>query len=166
MAGWCQWLLGDGEALMATVVEVVAYYDADADRVFQSALHFSEMTTAMAGIATYSGLPADDTAHEGDTIIVDVTFWGVFKQRSHRIFIERLDPEARIIQSRESGNGISRWDHALSVQPDGAMACWTDRVVIDASWRTPIVARFAAFIYKRRHQHRKAVVLSSRLFRE
>ncbi len=151
---------------MAIVVEVVAHYDSDADHIFHSALRFSEMMEAMEGVATYSGLPANDTACEGDTFIVDVTFWGVFKQKGHRIFVERLDPEARIIQSRESGNGIKRWDHTLSVQREGAKASWTDRVVIDAGWRTPFVARFAAFIYRRRHQHRKAVSLSSRLLSE
>jgi hypothetical protein len=149
---------------VAMTVEITARYPADPDAVFQSALRFSEMTEAMAGIATYKGLPISDTAHEGETIIVDVTFWGVFKQRGHRMFIERLDPQARIIQSRESGNGIKRWDHTLSVEPDGAGALWTDTVVIDAGWRTPFVARFAAFVYVRRHRHRKALSIERRLF--
>jgi hypothetical protein len=148
---------------MAMLVEVVAHYDADPDILFQSALRFSEMTEAMAGIATYAGLPASDTAREGDMIIVDVTFWKLFKQKGHRMFIERLDPTARIIQSRESGNGIRRWDHTLSVQPGESGAVWTDRVVIDAGWRTPFVARFAAFVYGRRHRHRKAVGVAVRL---
>jgi hypothetical protein len=121
------------------------------------------MTEAMAGIATYAGLPASDTAREGETIIVDVTFWGVFKQRGHRMFIERLDPQARIIQSRESGNGIKRWDHTLSVQPCDGGTVWTDTVVIDAGWRTPFVARFAAFVYGRRHRHRRALSISRTL---
>jgi hypothetical protein len=150
---------------MAITVEITAYYDADPDVLFRSALRFSEMTKAMAGIATYSGLPASDTACEGDTIIVDVTFWGVFKQKGHTMFIERLDPAERVIQSRESGNGIRRWDHNLSVQPDGASAIWKDIVVIDADWRTQIIARFAAFIYARRHRHRKAISLKRRLSR-
>jgi hypothetical protein len=151
--------------MMPVAVEIVARYKGDADETFQSALRFSEMSEAMAGIATYAGLPISDTAREGDTIVVDVTFWGVFTQRGHSMFIERIDPEARIIQSRESGNGINRWDHTLSVQPVNGMAVWTDMVVIDAGWRTPFLARFAAFVYARRHRHRKAISISCKLFR-
>jgi hypothetical protein len=151
---------------VAITVEIAARYSADPDSVFKSALRFSEMTEAMAGIATYEGLPTSDTARQGDTIIVDVTFWGVFKQRGHCMFIERLDPQARIIQSRESGNGIKRWDHTLSVQPGDSGTVWTDTVVIDAGWRTAFVARFAAFVYARRHRHRRASSIDCRLFRD
>lgn len=151
---------------MAIRVEITARYRADADAVFRSALRFSEMAEAMAGLATYEGFPESDTAREGDTIIVDVTFWGLFRQKGHRMFIERLDPQARIIQSRESGNGIRRWDHTLSVQPDGDVAVWTDTVVIDAGWQTPFASRFAAFVYARRHRHRNAVSVERRLTRE
>jgi hypothetical protein len=148
------------------IVEIAAHYKAGPDALFRAALRFSEMTDAMAGIATYSGLPASDTACEGDTIVVDVIFWGVFKQKGHVIFIERLDPEERVIQSRETGNGIRRWDHCLSIQQDGAVAVWRDLIEIDAGWRTPIIARFAAFVYARRHRHRKAISLTRRLSRD
>lgn len=148
---------------MALMVTVSAHYAANPDEVFRSALRFSEMTQAMRGIATYTGLPASDTAKEADRITVDVTFWGLFTQRGHVMFIERLDPRARIIQSRESGNGIARWDHTLSVQPDGPRARWTDSVIIDAGWRTWFVARFAAFVYTRRHRHRQAQSLACRI---
>jgi hypothetical protein len=148
---------------MVMIVEITARYREDADALFRAALHFSEMTEAMAGMATYSGLPASGTACEGDTIIVDVTFWGVFKQKGHRIFIERLDPEQRVIQSRESGSGIKRWDHSLSVQPDGALTVWRDVIIIDAGWRTQFMARFAALIYARRHPHRCAISIMRRI---
>jgi hypothetical protein len=148
---------------MAMIVEITAHYDTDPDVLFRSALCFSEMTEAMAGLATYSGLPASDTACEGDTIIVDVTFWGVFKQKNHVLFIERLDPLQRIIQSRESGRGIERWDHNLSIRQQGSLAVWTDMIVIDAGWRTPLIARFAAFLYARRHRHRRAISIRRRL---
>jgi hypothetical protein len=154
---------GREEASLPIAVIIEAHYDADADAVFASALRFSEMAEAMSGLAVYAGLPADGTTREGDTICVDVTFWGWFRQKGHRMFIERLDPAARVIQSRETGNGIRRWDHNLSVQPDGAGSCWTDTVVIDAGWRTSVVARFARFVYLRRHRYRKAMSISHRM---
>jgi hypothetical protein len=148
---------------MTKTIEIVADYHANPDSVFTSALRFSEMAEAMSGIAVYSGFPASDTAEEGETIVVDVTFWRLFKQRGHTMFVERLDRENRILQSRESGNGIKRWDHTLSVQPHGAMARWTDTVVIDAGWRTSLMARFAAYVYLRRHRHRRAAALTCRI---
>jgi hypothetical protein len=147
----------------AMIVEITACYNADPDILFRSALRFSEMAEAMAGMATYSGFPDSDTACEGDTVTIDVTFWRMFKQVGHTIFIERLDPEARIIQSRESGNGIRQWDHTLSIQQDGALAVWKDVIVIDAGWRTPFIARFAAYIYARRHRHRKPISITRQL---
>lgn len=54
--------------------------------------------------------------------------------------VERLDRAARIIQSREHNPAIRRRDHRLSVQPDGDRVRWTDRIVIDAGWRTPVAA--------------------------
>lgn len=148
---------------MTKTIEIVADYCADPDQVFASALRFSEMAEAMSGLAVYSGFPESDTAKQGDTIVVDVAFWGIFKQRGHTMFIERLDRANRIIQSRESGQGIRRWDHRLSVQPHGRWARWIDTVVIDAGWQTSILARFAAYLYSRRHRHRKAQALSSRI---
>jgi hypothetical protein len=150
---------------MALIVQITAYYDTDPDVLFRSALRFSELTEAMAGMASYSGMPDSDTASEGDTIIVDVTFWGVFRQKGHTIFIERLDPVERVIQSRESGNGIKRWDHNLSFQPDGILTVCKDTIVIDAGWRTSLLAQFAAFVYSRRHRYRKAISLTRRLSR-
>jgi hypothetical protein len=148
---------------MPTHVEITATYAADPDTLFASALSFSEMTEAMAGLATYQGLPESGTAQEGDVIIVDVTFWGLFKQKGHRMMIERLDRANRIIQSRESGPSARQWDHHLSIQPEGDLARWTDHIVIDAGWRTPFVARFALYIYGRRHRHRKALRMTRRI---
>jgi hypothetical protein len=148
------------------IVDVIATYHRNADDMFRSALRFSEMAQAMSGIATYAGLPADDTAREGDTIIVDATFWGVFKQQGHSIFIERIDPDDRVIQSREFGNGIRKWDHTLSIRSEGNLTVWHDRIIIDAGWRTLFVARFAMFLYTRRHRYRRAQTIIRTLSRD
>lgn len=149
--------------MRAVVVEIRAFYGEEPDAVFASALNFAEMEDAMRGLATYSGLPLSGTAHEGDSFSVDVTFWRLFTVRGHHIHVERLDVSSRIIQSRERAPGVARWDHLLSVQPSGAMACWTDRVEIDAGWKTWLVARFAAFTYARRHRFRRAIKIERRI---
>lgn len=141
---------------MTTEVTVTAYYSKDPDQVFAEAIELSEMQEAMRGLATYEGLP-DDIIREGETYVVDVTFFGFLKNKGHRMFLERLDIPNRLVQSRESNPQIARWDHTLTVSPDPRGAVWVDRIVIDAGWQTALMARFARYMYTRRHKHRQAL---------
>lgn len=144
----------------------MATYDGDADHIFESALNFSEMAAAMTGMARYVGLPEDGTAQEGDRMTFEVTFWGFLKMPPHNVYIETLDRAKRVVQSREYGEGIDQWDHNLSVQPADGVAMWTDTVVIDADWKTGIVAHFAAYMYTRRHKFRKAQTITRLILRD
>ena len=146
----------------ATRVEITAVYNGDADAIFADALRFEELEEAMRGLAVYDGGPRGPV-QQGDTYTTDVTFWKIFKTRGHVMHVEHLDHGARTIQSREHNPAIRRWDHHLSVQPDGDRVRWTDSVIIDAGWRTPVVARFAAFVYQRRHRHRQALEIHCRI---
>ena len=144
---------------MAAIVEVTALYDGDPDEIFQGALRFEELAEAMSGFAVYEGLPAEP-AREGETYVVDVTFWGILKMRGHTMYIEKLDIPGRLLQSRESGNGIERWDHTLTVEPEDGKALWRDRILIEAGWRTPFVTRFARYVYTYRPRRRAALELT------
>ncbi len=150
---------------MAALVEVTALYGAEPDDVFASALQFDELMDAMSGLAVYEGLAPGTIAEEGKTYTVDVTFWGLIKMKGHVMHVERLDRENRVLQSRESGNGIKRWDHNLSVRAEGSGARWIDRVEIDAGWQTAFITRFARFVYTRRHKHRKALEITRQITR-
>lgn len=140
---------------MAYQVTITARHPRDADTVFSEACHFSEMVEAMRGIARYEGLPEAE-AREGETYVVDVTLFGLVKNPGHTMFVERLDRAARVIQSREHNRSVSRWDHTLSVQPEGDGCVWVDLVIVDAPRSAWFTARFAAFVYARRHRHRGA----------
>ncbi|PJI92136.1 hypothetical protein BC777_0980 [Yoonia maricola] len=140
---------------MPYTITVDATYGADADRVFEDALDFSEMQEAMKGLAVYEGLP-DRAVQQGDTIYVDVTMFKILKTRDHCMHVERLDRDARIVQSREHNKAIKRWDHTLSVQPVDGGCLWRDRIVLDAGPTTCLTARFCQFVYARRHRLRKA----------
>lgn len=145
---------------MPALVIVTALYDADPDETFDAALHFDELLDAMSGLAVYEGLAPGTIAEEGKTYTVNVTFWGLLKMTGHVMHVESLDVPNRILQSRETSNGIKRWDHNLSVHPEGAKARWVDSILIDAGWQTPFMARFARFVYTRRHKHRQALEIT------
>jgi hypothetical protein len=141
-------------------VITTATYSADARDTFQAALDPQELQEAMKGIAVYDGLP-DHPMREGDTYHADVTTFRFSKIKGYELHLERVDKDALIMQSREKGGAIKRWDHHLSVLQDGELAVWTDDVVIDAGLLTPIIARFAAFMYRRRHISRSALSIES-----
>jgi len=141
-----------------------ATYIGNAHDIFLEALNFSEMAEAMSGIAEYAGLP-DKPAKQGETVIVDVTIFKIFKTKGYKMFIEHLDKDACVLQSREKGGTIKMWDHRLSVRQDGEKAIWTDDVTIEAGLITPAVARFGAYIYKQRHKHRNALEISTQIVR-
>lgn len=153
---------------MTKRIVIAARYPGDADTIFRNALSFDELRDAMSAIATYDGFPDGGVAEEGATYNVDVTMWGFLKTKGHRIFVERIDKGERILQSRESNPGVERWDHTISIQPDGlaedgvpedGSAIWTDTIVIDAGWRSPFVARFARYVYCQRHVRREGEFL-------
>lgn len=150
---------------MPVLVKVTALYAGDADEIFSRALEFSELVDAMSGFAKYEGLP-DAPAVEGETYTVDVTMWGVIKNKGHVMHIEKLDRKNRVIQSREHDKMIARWDHNLSVHQVGDNVRWVDAIVIDAGWRTAFVARFAGYVYRRRHKHRKALDISTEFIKQ
>ena len=145
---------------MTRQITVTARYPTDADATFAEAIHFSEMVEAMRGIATYTGLP-DDVVREGETYVVDITLFGVMKNPGHTMYVETLDRQSRVIQSREHNAQVTRWDHHLSIQPHGNGCLWTDTVVIEAPRMEWFTARFAAFVYTRRHKHRGAEALQT-----
>ncbi|MCI2399770.1 hypothetical protein [Aliiroseovarius subalbicans] len=149
---------------MTYQVTIEAFYAGDPDQIFSEACQFSELVDAMSSIATYDGLP-QGAAAQGETYVVDVTLFGLVKNPGHTMFVERLDPVARILQSREHNASVSRWDHTLSVQPGDGGTIWTDTVIIEAPRMEWATARFARFVYKRRHKHRRALHIATSIKR-
>lgn len=149
---------------MAWEIVVAARYPRDADTVFAEALRTDELVEAMRGLARYDGLPEGEIA-EGMSFTVDVTLFGIVRNPGHTMHVERLDRAARVVQSREHNPSVSRWDHTLSVRPEGDGCLWTDRVVIVARTNAWAIARFARFVYARRHRRRGALSITRAMHR-
>jgi len=139
---------------MPRTITVTAIYDGDPDVIFAQAIDLTEVQRAMQGLARYEGLP-DGPICQGETYSVDITLFGVLKTRGHVMHVETLAPDHRLIQSREHNPQVRRWDHTLTVGPTPHGTLWTDRVMIDAGWQTALTARFAAYVYTRRHRFRQ-----------
>ena len=105
-------------------VITTAKYHGKAKDIFLEALEFRELTEAMSGIAEYDGF-TDKVVQQGQTYLVDVTIFKVFKTKDYEMFIEYLDANACVLQSREKGGVIKMWDHKLTVRQDSKFAIWS-----------------------------------------
>src|ERR1041384_6251076 len=54
---------------------------------------------------------------QGATMRLKIYLFGIIPLGTHTIFLERIDSEAREIQSRESELLVHRWDHLVRIRP-------------------------------------------------
>jgi hypothetical protein len=95
---------------------------------------------------------------EGTTLHCHCYLFGMIPLGRHTIFLERIDPQAREIQSRESDSRIRRWDHLIRVRPAGeGRTRYSDEVLIEAGWATFFVWLFAQWLYRHRQRRWRQV---------
>jgi ligand-binding SRPBCC domain-containing protein len=109
------------------------------------------------------GAPLPEMWHEGDSISFNLFGLDFIPLGPHTVNIERIDAEAREIQSRESGRMTEVWWHFIAVEAySGERTLYTDEIDIYAGAMTGVVACFARFFYGYR-QTRWRRVLSGRV---
>jgi hypothetical protein len=95
---------------------------------------------------------------EGATLHFRGYLFGILPIGTHSIFLERIDPAARVLQSREAGRLVRRWDHLVRVRPTGdGRTLYSDEIVIEAGWLTPFVWLFAQGFYRHRQRRWRRV---------
>ncbi len=148
--------------MMAVELIVKGYYYGCADALFERARHFSDLIDATRRISTYHHLPAVPM-EEGCTYQTDISVFGLFKCRGYQITVDRISPEARTLDTVEFGDSIRTWRHRLHIGQTHNGAVWTDRISIDAGLMTPVMARYAKYMYQERHKFRQAEVIEARI---
>ena len=95
--------------------------------------------------------PLPEPIGEGDEVRAHVRFFGFLPGWTHTLRVERL--AAHEISSREHGGLVKAWNHTLTFEPKTAQSCrYTDTVEVRAGVLTPLVALFAALIYRYRQR--------------
>jgi hypothetical protein len=108
-------------------------------------------------------VPADDPQFperwlQGATVRCQGYLFGIIPLGIHTVFLERIDPVAREIQSRESESLVRRWDHLIRVRPAGeGRTLYSDEIVIEAGWLTAFVWLFAQWFYRHRQRRWRRV---------
>lgn len=139
---------------MAVTVDLYHQYDAPPRAVWDVATDFAAFADVMDGIVTFSGMPTTGRCATGQVFDVKVRLFGKLPPQDYHMEVETCDDTAMTFQSRERGAGITRWDHRLTVSPDGNGAVLHDHIEIDAGFMTPLYRLWAKFVYTKRHKPR------------
>lgn len=108
---------------------------------------------AVRGLLTFKGMPSG-AIEEGQVLDVTVSLFGVLPAQPYRMEILTCDAQKMCFVSREQGMGVEHWQHSLRIVPHADGAELIDEIEIEAGWRTPIIAAWARYMYRRRHKPR------------
>ena len=89
---------------------------------------------------------------EGETAQLRIRAYGVLPLGPHQIHLERIDPLAYRIQSREKGRIVSVWDHLIQLQEKEQGTLYTDEVILHAGLLTRPVAWWSTQLYRHRQR--------------
>lgn len=149
---------------MPTQVLVAAHYDTAAHSLFERARSLADLIEATRRISAYDGLPPSDM-QEGATYRTDIRIFGLVRCRDYEIRVKKVCHDTLTLETLESNANVRLWSHQIQIRPTETGAVWVDRVILDAGLMTPVVARYARFMYNHRHRSRQGVILDSRLSR-
>jgi ligand-binding SRPBCC domain-containing protein len=144
---------------MKVSVESVLHCPAEKvwDEVQRSSL-LLEVTRPLVRIVPADGPQFPERWLEGATVRCKCYLFGIIPLGTHTIFMERIDPVAREIQSRESDPLIRRWDHLVRVRPTGdGRTHYSDAIIIEAGLLTCFVWVFAQWFYRHRQRRWRQV---------
>ena len=137
---------------MARLIDLSTYLDASPDAVWAAVKQpetFEYITKGLVG-ATVQGVPEGPWAEEGRTLELRLRILKVLPSWQHTIDIETVDEDRRLIQTREHGGPVKRWDHCITIDPEGDGTRYRDYVEIDAGAATTAVWSFAQGLYRYR----------------
>ena len=97
----------------------------------------------------------------GKTYALRLSLLGFLPAGEHRITLERIDQEANLIESRESGALAPIWNHTIRFHPlENGGLHYTDEIEIQAGLLTGVIWAFAHLFY--RHRQRRWKILLRR----
>ncbi|MEM6913962.1 MAG: hypothetical protein AAF511_08285 [Pseudomonadota bacterium] len=139
---------------MTSTVAVTTYFDAPADEIWQKATATSTLHVVAAPMVTFQPVdpPSLPVRWEDGDYLCALRLFGFLPIGQQVIGISYPPPEGETRFLRDNGHSqsIKRWDHWVSVTPEGEGTRYEDRLEIDAGWQTPIVAAFAKAFYTHR----------------
>lgn len=139
---------------MTSNVVVSTFFDARPDDIWLAATRTSTLHFVASPLVYFTPVePAElpERWEDGDFLCA-LRLFGIIPIGNQVIGISYPEPEGETRFLRDNGHSssIKRWDHWVSVTPEGEGTRYQDRLELDAGWRTPIVAAFAKVFYAHR----------------
>ena len=139
------------------VVSIAYEYSASADDLWRVAADWRCLKEASRGLLRYGDLPAGQIV-AGQSLVVDISLFGLSPWFPWTIIIDTLDPVRRMMRSIEFGGAARWWLHDMEVEETPRGAVLRERIEIDAGPLTQGYALFANALYRRRHAPRKRML--------
>lgn len=132
-------------------------YSVAPDVLWRMVINFQALEKVMRGLIRFSGLP-DGDLFTGQVADVRVSLFGVLPSQPYRMKVLLRDDATLSVHSTEHGAGVKRWEHRFQVIPTDAGCRLVESIEIEAGILTPLFARWARFLYTRRHPARLALL--------
>ena len=134
------------------IVEKTSGFPADRDAVFQKLQRLQTLQYIASPYAAFE--PVGDATPlwtEGSTSSYRFRLFGVIPFGVHTIHIVRFDPDQ--VSSREGNRHVPVWNHDIMMeQIDRHHTRYSDRVEIQAGWKTVFVWLWACDFYEHRQK--------------
>ena len=127
------------------------------DEVQKSAL-FLHIIWPLASVTPVPGTSFPERWNEGQTIKCKVALFGLIPIGTRTLLHEKIDQATREIVTHEFDPLIKRWDHRISIEPQGEnRSIYRDTIEIDAGALTVLVWAWASGFYRYRQWRWRAV---------
>jgi len=138
-------------------IELIHHYDAPARAVWEVAIDYDCLSEVMEGLVTFEGLPKGRFT-AGQSVTVIVSLFGRLPAQPYQMDIVEFDTENMVLTSAEQGAGVKSWRHTWRVHATPTGSQLSDKIEIDAGWATWLFAKWARYIYRRRHAPRLRIL--------
>lgn len=146
------------------IVTKTSVFPAGRERIFRELKQLKTLQYIAAPYAAFA--PVEDTAgiwEAGAVSAYRLKLFGLIPFGTHTIRILRFDPDG--ISSREGNPHVPVWNHDITLRPlDSGHTEYTDRVEIQAGWKTVFVWLWANAFYA--HRQRRWIRLLKEADRE
>ncbi|GGY42349.1 hypothetical protein [Parvularcula lutaonensis] len=149
---------------MTAEVVLSTYLDASADEVWEHATKPRVLHYVASPMIAFEAInpPAFPERWETGDYLCAMKLAGVLPIGQQVIGISYPPAEGGKRFLRDDGHSasIKRWDHWVTIEPEGEGTRYEDRLTLDAGWRTPVVAAFARSFYSHRQARWRELVAS------
>lgn len=91
--------------------------------------------------------------NEGEVSEFILRLFGFIPMGIHTIHVTQFSREDLAVYTREQNRHVSVWNHRIIIKKiDGSHCHYTDKVEINAGWKTQIVFLWSRLFYKHRQQ--------------